>query len=277
MKVYALVGPSGSGKSYKSILIAGERGIEAIIDDGLLIMGNRVIAGQSAKKELTKVAAIKRALFVEDAHANAVKDAIQSMHLKSILILGTSEGMVHKIAQRLGLPPISEIIHIEDVSKPWEIKKAQSDRALNGTHVIPVPTFEIKNSFSGFFMDPLKVLRRIGQKSVVIEKTLIRPHYSYMGRYEIADIAIISIVSYEALKVDGVTKTGRIDIKKGDDGIIVGVEVTVEYGRKIPEIVLNVQANVKNQVEYMTAINVLKVNVYVRGIDLKSIARNKNS
>ncbi|WP_026486194.1 Asp23/Gls24 family envelope stress response protein [Caldanaerobius polysaccharolyticus] len=277
MIVYALVGPSGSGKSYKSLQVAGARGIEAIIDDGLLIMGNKVVAGKSAKKELTKVAAIKTALFVDERHARAVKQALEAKHINSVLILGTSDGMVCKIAERLGLPPVSEIIRIEDVSKPWEIKKAQSNRTLNGTHVIPVPTFEIKDSFSGFFMDPLKILRRVGHKNVVIEKTLVRPHYSYMGKYEIADTAIMSLVSHEALKVDGVAKTRRVEIKKGEDGIILTVDVIVKYGRRIQDIVLGIQKNVKTQIEYMTAINVLRVNVQIKGIDVNSIVRNRNS
>ena len=50
MKVYAFVGPSGTGKSYRAQMIAGTRNINYIIDDGLIIMDNRIIAGSSAKK-----------------------------------------------------------------------------------------------------------------------------------------------------------------------------------------------------------------------------------
>ncbi len=35
IKVYAFVGPSGTGKSYRAQMVAGEKGIEYIIDDGL--------------------------------------------------------------------------------------------------------------------------------------------------------------------------------------------------------------------------------------------------
>ncbi len=37
MKVYAFVGPSGTGKSYRAQMVANQKGIEYIIDDGLLI------------------------------------------------------------------------------------------------------------------------------------------------------------------------------------------------------------------------------------------------
>ena len=49
MKVVGFVGASGTGKSHRS-LWANERGLDLIIDDGLLVHGNAVIAGKSAKK-----------------------------------------------------------------------------------------------------------------------------------------------------------------------------------------------------------------------------------
>ena len=40
IKVYAFVGPSGTGKSYRAQMVANSRNIDYIIDDGLLICGN---------------------------------------------------------------------------------------------------------------------------------------------------------------------------------------------------------------------------------------------
>ena len=53
MKTYAFVGPSGTGKSYRAQMVANSRNIKFIIDDGLLISENEVIAGVSAKKAPT--------------------------------------------------------------------------------------------------------------------------------------------------------------------------------------------------------------------------------
>ena len=50
IKVYAFVGPSGTGKSYRAQMVASEKSINYIIDDGLLIKDNEVLAGESAKK-----------------------------------------------------------------------------------------------------------------------------------------------------------------------------------------------------------------------------------
>ena len=54
VKVYAFVGPSGTGKSYRAQLVAGEKDVHFIIDDGLLINDNKVVAGESAKKHQLK-------------------------------------------------------------------------------------------------------------------------------------------------------------------------------------------------------------------------------
>ncbi|MDN5312631.1 MAG: hypothetical protein PWQ68_1604, partial [Thermoanaerobacteraceae bacterium] len=47
MRTVALIGKSGTGKSHKAQLVAGQNNIEYIIDDGLLIYGNRVVTGIS--------------------------------------------------------------------------------------------------------------------------------------------------------------------------------------------------------------------------------------
>jgi len=47
MKVYGFVGPSGTGKSYRAQMVASEKEISFIIDDGLLIKDNQVIAVES--------------------------------------------------------------------------------------------------------------------------------------------------------------------------------------------------------------------------------------
>jgi ABC-type uncharacterized transport system YnjBCD ATPase subunit len=91
MRVIGFVGPSGTGKSHRASWVAREKGIDFIIDDGLLISGNRVVAGASAKKENTKIGSIKRALFINDDHVKDVTKAIESYKPEAILILGTSE------------------------------------------------------------------------------------------------------------------------------------------------------------------------------------------
>ena len=94
--VYALVGESGTGKSFRSRLLAEEYGISAIIDDGLLIQDEKILAGRSAKREKTYMGAVRVALFDDKEHRDDVAKVLRKSHIKKILLLGTSEKMVSK-------------------------------------------------------------------------------------------------------------------------------------------------------------------------------------
>lgn len=65
MKVVAFVGPSGTGKSHRAIGIAHKNNCDAIIDDGLLIKGTKILAGTSAKNETNRIQAVKRAILLK--------------------------------------------------------------------------------------------------------------------------------------------------------------------------------------------------------------------
>ena len=140
MEVIALVGPSGTGKSHRALLVAHNNQADAIIDDGLLIKNGKIIAGKSAKREQNKVLAVKRAIFVLPGHAEEVRKAIEETKPVRILILGTSENMASKIAKALKLPEVSRFVHIEDIATQSEMDKARFHRLREGKHIIPVPT-----------------------------------------------------------------------------------------------------------------------------------------
>ena len=203
IKVYAFVGPSGTGKSYRAQMVAGEKDVHFIIDDGLLINDNKVIAGNSAKKASTKIETVKKALFLNDEEKKVIQKALKKYKVKSILILGTSDGMVDKIAENLGLPKIKETIYITDVATEEEMKTARNIRVTEGKHVIPVPTFEIKKDFSGFLLDPLQIFKSKGkgQKPYISEKSIIRPTFSYMGNFTISDSVFRQIAEIQADKM----------------------------------------------------------------------------
>ena len=52
IQVFALVGKSGTGKSFRAKLLAEKLGVPYIIDDGLLIHDTTILAGKSAKQIL---------------------------------------------------------------------------------------------------------------------------------------------------------------------------------------------------------------------------------
>ena len=75
MKVFAFVGPSGTGKSHRAQMVARENEINYIIDDAILICENKLVAGTSAKKAATKVESVKKALFSYPGQAEEMKKA----------------------------------------------------------------------------------------------------------------------------------------------------------------------------------------------------------
>lgn len=266
MKVYALVGKSGSGKSYQAMNICRELNIESIIDDGLLVYGNIVAAGTSAKRQATKIGAIRTALFTNNEHRLLVSEKIKELNIETILILGTSDGMVERIADRLDLPAIEKTVYIEDITTEGERSIAHKQRHELGKHVIPVPTFQIKREFSGYFLDPLKIFRRWGNKEVFSEKSVVRPTYSYLGDYTISDKAIYDIVHYIGLHSEGVYSIIRADASTTHTGVEITVLVILNYGCRIIDTAKNLQSNILSGVQMMTAFNIETVNVEVRGL-----------
>ncbi len=268
IKVYAFVGPSGTGKSYRAQMVAGEKNTHYIIDDGLLIKDNEVIAGESAKKAQTKVATVKHALFYEDLEKEKIIKAFKKYKPQSILILGTSDGMVKKIAANLGLPEISETVYITDIATKQEIETARRIRVTEGKHVIPVPTFEIKKDFSGYLLDPLQIFKSKGkgEKPYISEKSIIRPTFSYMGNFTISDLVFRQILEYIAIKIPAIYKILRTRVDNYGDGAKIYVEVSIVYGYNVTEGLIEFKEKAIKEIEKLTAMNVEKIDVIAKNI-----------
>ena len=268
IKVYAFVGPSGTGKSYRAQMVAGEKDTHFIIDDGLLIKDNEVIAGESAKKAATKVATVKHALFYEQEEKDEIIKALRKYRPESILILGTSDGMVQKIASNLGLPEISEIVYINDVATEQEMQTARRIRRTEGKHVIPVPTFEIKKDFSGYLLDPLQIFKSKGKgkQPYVAEKSIIRPTFSYMGKFTISDNVFRQIVEYLSVKNPAIYKILKLRVDSYGEGVKIYMEVTIVYGFNVVDGLKNFKEKVVKEISKLTSMNVEEIEVVAKNI-----------
>ena len=268
IEVYAFVGPSGTGKSYRAQMVAGEKKVHFIIDDGLLINDNKVIAGESAKKASTKIETVKKALFLNDAEKKVIQKALRKYKVKSILILGTSDGMVEKIAENLGLPKICETIYIKDVATEEEMETAKRIRVTEGKHVIPVPTFEIKKDFSGYILDPLQIFKFKGKGNdpYISEKSIIRPTFSYLGNFTISDAVFRQITEYISKRTKGIHKIYRTRVESSVSGTNIYIEVSVIYGYNVVNVLREFKHNVKKEIERLTSMNVQEVSVLAKNI-----------
>ena len=268
IKVYAFVGPSGTGKSYRAQMVAGEKDVHFIIDDGLLINDNRVVAGESAKKASTKIETVKKALFLHDDEKKVIQKALKKYKVKKILILGTSDGMVEKIAENLGLPKVSDTTYITDVATEEEMKTARNIRITEGKHVIPVPTFEIKKDFSGYLLDPLQIFKSKGKgkQPYISEKSIIRPTFSYMGNFTISDSVFRQIAEYQAEKMPEIYKVLRTRVQNYGEGPLIDMEVSVVYGYNVAEGLIEFKKKIVKEIENLTAMNVVRLDVVAKNI-----------
>ncbi|HIU51318.1 MAG TPA: Asp23/Gls24 family envelope stress response protein [Candidatus Merdicola faecigallinarum] len=277
MKVYAFVGPSGTGKSYRAQMVASENNINFIIDDGLFIKDNEIIAGESAKKAPTKIETVKKALFIQKEQREEMKKAIKQYKPERILILGTSDGMVQKIAQNLNLPPIEKIIYIQEIATPQEIQEARRSRVTEGKHVIPVPTFEIKKDFSGYILDPLQIFKFKGRgaKPYISEKSIIRPTFSYMGNFTISDTVFRQLTEYLAKREKAIFRVLKTRVENYGEGPSIYLEVMVEYGYNVIDAVENFKAKVIREIEKQTTMNVKSMDIVIKGIHMPEQERKE--
>lgn len=270
MEVYALIGPSGTGKSHRALMVAQENDIDVFIDDGLLIKDSRIVAGRSAKREPTRLQAVRRAIFVDAEQRREVREKLWELSPERVLVISTSPKMIQRILDRLQLPRPRQIIKIEDIASPAEIARARETRRREGKHVIPVPTIEVKKRFPGFMVDPLEVFfarRSDTAQQRMGEKSLVRPPFSYVGKLFIADGAIISLVNKILADIPGIGRAlkSRVQVRE-NDGVILDLELEVIFGYQLRPLLLQVQDTVQEKIQYFTGLTVLAVNVLAREI-----------
>lgn len=64
-----------------------------------------------------------------------------------------------------------------------------------------------------------------------------------------------------------VSRGVKVDIK--EDTAVIDVHIVVRYGVRIPDVAWTVQEKVKDAVETMTGLEVLKVNIHIDGINIE--------
>ena len=268
-RVYGFVGSSGTGKSYRAQMVAGEYNIRYIIDDGILVKDNEIIAGSSAKKADTKIETVRRAIFIEEEQRKEMIKAIRKAKPESILILGTSDKMVREIAKNLELPEIQKIIRITDVATEEEIENARRSRVNEGKHVIPVPTFELKKDFSGYLLDPLQIFKtRKNETPYISEKSIIRPTFSYLGKFTISDMVFKQIIEYLASKTDSITEVLRVIVNKREYRSSNYVEVEIKFGINIIFKLDKIKERYIKEIERQTTMHIANMRMVAKKISL---------
>ncbi len=279
VKVFALVGKSGTGKSFRAQLVAQKHGINLIIDDGLLIKDQKILAGKSAKREKGMLSAVRTALFTDDDHAREVREILKNTHFKRILIIGTSIEMTKRIASRLGLPSPSRTILIEEIATTEEIEHAQKVRNEEGKHIIPVPAIEVKKNYPHIFFESIRILFRNRlpwlRKAKEFEKTVVRPEYSKKGKVAISESALTQMVLHCVNEFNPDIIVDKIILKKEETSYGIEVIVNIPYGLQMSGELHELQRYILESLEQFTGIILDEVSITVGKVSLlRNMIRN---
>lgn len=270
MQVFALVGKSGTGKSFRARLVMEKYGISLLIDDGLLIEDQRIIAGKSAKKENAYMAAVRTALFTEKAHRREVRHAIEKSRFRRILVLGTSDRMIYKICAAMKLPEPKRIIRIEEIATADEIRTAINHRSVSGRHVIPVPSIEVRRNYPRIMGDSIKVIWKRGlglvRRDKSYEKTVVRPAFSSRGTVTISEAALTQMIMHcVAEQAPGLT-VSRVSISTDQRGYRIDVHVKVPYRLELKGSIYSLQQYIVEHVERFTGIIIDVLNIVIDNV-----------
>ena len=282
VQIFALVGMSGTGKSFRARLVMEKHGITLLIDDGLLIEDQKIIAGKSAKKESTYMAAVRTALFTEKDHRRQVRHAIEKSRFKRILILGTSDRMVRKIAETLKLPEPKRFIRIEDIATEHEIKTAINHRKTQGRHVIPVPSIEVRRNYPKIMGDSIKVFWRRGLglllQDKAYEKTVVRPAFSDKGTVTVSEAALTQMIMHCVAEFSPGIEISRVHMKSDQRGYKIDIHVQVPYRLELKGSIYSLQRYVLEKVERFSGIIIDTLNIVIDNVtgDLYNIRGRPN-
>lgn len=268
MKVCSLTGPSGTGKSTSALVFAHKMGLEAIIDDGLLIVNGVKVAGISAKFEKNTITAVRRAIFSDDKHCEDVKKALNTYKVQSILLIGTSDKMIKRIAQRLELGSIHTFYYVEDIRTQKEIQKARFVRGTQGKHVMPIPYRQVEQNFFKRLVQRGKDI--FSSKSEKIgETTIVSPdfHQEYIDIKKQVYVQLLTHCCSQEAIINKVEHVQFLMDELVQANISVQLKMPIDY--LLPEHVSNMQEAVQHSFYQHFGFELDAINIHIKSVEKK--------
>ncbi len=87
-----------------------------------------------------------------------------------------------------------------------------------------------------------------------------------MGNFTISDNVFRQIIEYAQIKTEAIYKVNRVRIENLQTGMYIYIEVTVEYGYNLIEVLKNFKAKCKKEIENLTAMNVSTIDIVAKNI-----------
>lgn len=123
------------------------------------------------------------------------------------------------------------------------------------------------------------------EEKTVESNEMIEIKKEELSGISISEEVVATIASIAASEVNGVAsmsggfvgglsemlgkKTKGVRVQVGEKDTVIDINLMVEYGARIPDIAWEVQNKVKTQVESMTGLNVVSVNIHVQNVSFQ--------
>ena len=80
---------------------------------------------------------------------------------------------------------------------------------------------------------------------------------SWCGPCKVLDRALTQITEVDVIKYD---------VDEYEDGIKIKLSVDIKFGNNIPKVTKELQTIIARELDYMTGINILAIDIFVKGI-----------
>ncbi len=174
-----------------------------------------------------------------------------------------------KIALRLQLPQPQKIFNINEIATEEEIQKARKSRQVEGKHVIPVPSIEVKKSYSQIFSSSMhdffnsKKIFKKKSDGKMIEKSIVQPEFSKKGRIEISEAALTQMVMHCVLENSPDVTIKKIVIKTDNRGYKLKITIDVPFGTQLTGKIHRLQQFIIDKIESFTGILIEDVSIII--------------
>jgi len=197
-----------------------------------------------------------------------VAKCLQNERFRKVLLLGTSVKMVKKIAVRLQLPVPSKIIFIEDFAKKEQIEKALRTRRVEGKHIIPLPSQEVKKAYPEIFLDSLSIFKgkvptKIGLVPQSHEKSLVRPSYAVNTKIKLSDYALSLMVENCVYEFNRGIKIKQNDVHESELGYKFVLTLDIPFGFILEKNTNELCAFVTENIERFTGLLIEEIFIVV--------------
>ena len=151
--------------------------------------------------------------------------------------------MVERLASQLDLPPINQIIQIEEIANQKDIEAAIKSRLEEGKHVIPVPAIEVTRDYAQILSESIRIFfsgdKRINgkKKSKFFEKSIVQPDFqkdaTTGGKVTITEAALTQMIFHCIEEYDDEIQVKKVQIKVLKFGYSIVLNIIVSYGKPL--------------------------------------------